>query len=298
MERQYTVYQITSPCGGHYIGYTSLSLAERWRCHKERALSGYSPEHPFYNAIRNNDPDKFIVEPVWYAENLHMALAMEKQYIAKCPVELRLNLSPGGSDDARFGGKIFWERLNQNPEEKEAYLKRLTEGIKRTVHTRDYETLAKKAQAWREEHPVEVYKNALRASRIARNKKGVKVKKAETTEERKKRLMWKYKNSEARSKNTVEIWNNRTEEDRKTIGNKISASLKKHMESLTVEERRTATAKARAAVDRERQGKAIKKGIKRFWEELRKDPERYKDHVSRRTATLKKTLSEARREDI
>ena len=294
MEKQYTVYQITSPCGGRYIGYTSMSLAQRWYSHKTRALSGYSPTHPFYSAIRKYSAENFSIQSLSDLKSLKEALTLEKSYIAECPIELRLNLSPGGKDDARFGGEIFWERINQNPEKKVAYLKKLSESQKLAAQKYDRSKMLQKAAEWRANHPVEVYKNATRASRIAKNRKVVKpqpdIKPTETTEERKKRLLWKFKKSEALSQSTTEVWNNRTVDDRKTIGDKISKSLKEHMANLSPEERRAVTEKARASIDRDKQGKAASQGIKRFWEELRKDPVRYQEYINRRTASLINTI--------
>ena len=170
MGRKYTIYQLTSPCGGIYIGYTSLSIKERWRKHKDRALSGYSLKHPFYNAIRKYNAENFTLEAIHTFDNLHSALAEEKRQIAKIPASKRLNLSPGGSDDARFGGEIFWERLNANLEEKEAYLKRLSAGIKRNIHKQDYASLKIAAANWRNNNPKKAYKMSMRALRIANRK--------------------------------------------------------------------------------------------------------------------------------
>ena len=39
MEGQFTIYKITGPEGKSYIGYTSMTLSERWRHHKLRAMN-------------------------------------------------------------------------------------------------------------------------------------------------------------------------------------------------------------------------------------------------------------------
>lgn len=101
-----------------------MRLCDRWHAHVQRAKSGQAPNHPFYNEIRKYGPTAFLREPVETFDSIHPALIRERQLIADCPVEKRLNLSPGGLDDARFGGMCFWERLNASPDEKAAYCKK------------------------------------------------------------------------------------------------------------------------------------------------------------------------------
>ncbi|GHU35460.1 hypothetical protein FACS1894105_04230 [Clostridia bacterium] len=290
MERKFTVYQINSQCGGRYIGYTSMSLEHRFSAHKRRAKMGYSPHHPFYNAIRELGDKEFSISTIKNSLTLHETLALEKRCIAECPLETRLNLSPGGSDDARFGGEIFWERLNKNPVEKEVYLKKLSEGCKRAARNKDNSEFVQRMGKWRAENPVKAYKISLRGSRIARKKKNVTKDQLETIEEYKRRLRWKYKNSEVRSKNAKEIWSNRDLNERRIIGDKISKSQVKHMALIGDDERRKLTEKARNSINRDHQGKMASIGLKKFWEDLRKDPERYKEYMERRTASLMKTL--------
>ena len=47
--------------------------------------------------------------------------------------------------------------------------------------------------------------------------------------------------------------------------------------------------RARNAIDRSKQAPAASKGLKKFWEDLKKDPVRYKDYIERRKQTLKAT---------
>ena len=156
MERQYSIYRITAPNGLIYTGYTSLPVKERWRTHKVKASSGESPKHPFYNAIRAFGPDRFSVEILETAPNIDVALELEQKWIDACPQHKRLNLSPGGKDDAVFGRKQFWKRMNANPDEKAAYLKKLSEA-KLANDWSDYGKLAELSERWRRNHPREMY---------------------------------------------------------------------------------------------------------------------------------------------
>jgi hypothetical protein len=47
--------------------------------------------------------------------------------------------------------------------------------------------------------------------------------------------------------------------------------------------------KARQNIDRSIQGPAASKGIKTFWENLRKDPSAYEAHINQRKQTLAET---------
>lgn len=292
MERQYTIYRITAPNGMAYTGYTSLPVKERWRTHKARAQSGDSPNHPFYKAISEFGSDCFTVEMLETASGIYAALALEKKWIAACPENKRLNLSPGGADDAQFGRQLFWERMNANPEEKAAYLKKLSDA-KRANDWSDYEALNALSRRWRHDHPREMYYMAYRASRIARRRSGKAIDEphVETQDERKRRLMWKYKRSEMTRRNATEQWAGISDEKRKEICEKIAASQRARMSAITdPDERRMITERARASIDREKQGPAASAGLKRFWEELRKDPARYQDYINRRRTSLKATL--------
>ncbi len=70
------------------------------------------------------------------------------------------------------------------------------------------------------------------------------------------------------------------------------------MSEMSESERRAVTEKARASIDRKKQGAAASAGIKRFWEELRKDPDRYQEYIGRRTGTLKRKLKERCNENV
>jgi hypothetical protein len=281
--KEYTIYRITSPSGRMYVGYTSLAVAERWRHHRNRADGGEAPNHPFYCEIRQYGAQAFGVETLETVSGLEEALFLEKKYIAECPGELRLNLSPGGHDDAWFGRQHFWMRMRNNPEERAAYLQKLSD-TKKANDWSDYALLSRKAEQWRKEHPREAYKMAYRAQRIARrNQPEPLPKPPETQEERKQRLMWKYRRSEMTRQAALRTWGSRSREERAEIGAKLSAAGIARAAAIDPDQRRHMTEKARAAIDREKQCVAVSEGSKKYWEELRKDPERYRALMERKS---------------
>ena len=295
-QKVYTIYKIKSPTGHIYIGYTSMTLAERWRHHKIRAFSGEAPNHPFYNEIIEYGADNFSIEPLCVTYNRQEALKLEEQFIAQSPKEITLNLSKGGTNDASEGGRIFWERINKDPKKREEYLKKLSVAIKKSRENWSEESiqnLKKGTAKWRKEHPREAYANIYRAVRVANRKLGYPPPcyVAQDTRPLKERLMHKYKLNELKRQYVTEIWRNRSPEEKAKIFKKISESHILYKSKLSDDERRQMTAKARASIDKEKQGAAASKGLKKWWEELKKDPERYKAYIEARTKTLKEGLS-------
>ncbi|MDW7670576.1 MAG: hypothetical protein SCK57_10395 [Bacillota bacterium] len=228
MERLFTVYKIVAPSGEGYIGYTSMCTEERWRHHVWRAVHE-KIEHPFYRAIREFSPESFTLFDLDKANGLKEAQELERRYIRSSPPELLFNLSPGGIEDASFGGKVFWQRLNQDPSARKRYLEKLSVTKKRNDWT-DYEQLHQLSKKWREENPRKAYKIAHRASRVAKKKALMKSDKNNVAEiyERslKEKLMWKHKRSAVTRINAINLWESRTEEEKAEVGRKISASQK------------------------------------------------------------------------
>ncbi len=300
MEREFTVYKIISPAGDGYIGYTVLDLNERWRHHVNRALIE-KREHPFYEAIRKYGPDRFkIMGIAKFADRLY-AQQMEQETIRALPAEFLYNISPGGIEDAGFGGKIFWERLNADPAKRDRFLRKLSQ-IKKERDWSDYEALSKAAQKWRKENPREAYKLSHRAARIAARKQknatdpDSEIKNKEFT--LKERLMWKYKRADVTRENALNLWANRTEAERHEVGEKISKAAKERWSYIKDPEQRSLlTRKARESVDRQKQGVAASQGLKQFWVDLRNDPERYDAYMKKRTASLKRTMERKKRNE-
>lgn len=285
-QKTYLIYKIIAPTGQSYIGYTSMSLEERWRNHKYNALKNYRKGHPFYDAIRKYPLDSFKLMVLEKTNNRLKALKLEEKYIKENKGELSMNLSAGGINDASEGGRIFWERINADPQKRADYLKKLSDSQKKRspeVHAR----LCESGKKWRKENPKEAYRLSYRAIRIANKKNGRPSPSAPKIDDRplKERLMHKYKLNDLKSVYVTEVWKKRTASERKNIGDKISKAQKKHMESLSADERKKVTIKARESIDRKKQGEAASKGLKKWWEELRKNPQEYEDYINRRKQT-------------
>ena len=295
----YSVYKVTLPSGRIYVGYTGMKIQERWRHHIVRAASGVCPNHPFYTELSRSNPADCKLETICIGINRKAIMAREQEEIAKVPHELSLNLSPGGELDAQFGGHVFWERLNADPERRKAYLKKLSDTKLQNDWT-DYEALSAAARKWQQENPRKAYKNSYRSIRLARRAEGyppgyVPIK---DNRPRKERLMCKYKINEVRRRNTARAWAKKSDIEKSEILGKISAAAKKRFEDMQPDDRREVTAKARAAIDRKKQGPAASAGIKKFWVDLKADPERYEAYMTARTASLMKTIGEKKNAHI
>ena len=293
MERKkYIIYRAIAPDNRYYVGYTSMGLSERWRHHKKRAINGEAPEHPFYNAIRSFGADKFRVEEICHTFDRFNAMILEEHYISETPANLSMNLSSGGVNDASEGGRIFWERLNADTEAKAAFIKKLSDRKKQNDWT-DYDSLLLNSQKWRHEHPKEAYRMSYRAIRIARRQNGQDPPCFLRTDNRpyKEQLISKYRQHEKRSTAVKLVWQERSEEEKAVIAEKISKAQRHHFSTLSEEEKRKATEKARASIDRKKQGTAASKGIKAWWAKLKSNPDAYKAYIEARTKTLLKNRS-------
>ena len=294
MAGSFTVYRVTAPNSKTYIGYTGMSLAERWRHHILRAHEA-PIKHPFYAAIRHFGASVFTVEALSTHDTRTDAQKAEEQAISATPLDMRFNLSPGGVADAAFGGKMFWKRINEDPAQRAAYLAKLSRAKLNNDWT-DYDVLTEKAAQWRKDNPREAYKLAYRAIRLARQAQQLNKQGSERS--LKDRLLWKHNRSAATRKMATEVWASRDKETRAAIGESISRARKKQLESKTHEELQQQTKAARAAIDRDRQGKLASAGLKSFWAQLRADPVRYTEYINRRKISLARTLEEKKRENV
>ena len=293
MERQtdaktYTVYKITSPRGKVYIGYTSQDLKTRWRQHQVNALPQNAQDRLMVKEIKEFNGEGFCIENICVTNSKRDAMGIEEAYIAAIPADISLNMTRGGRYDGVDGSAIFWSRINADPERRLAYLKKLSDTKKREDWT-DYGALQDARLKWRHLNPRRAYKNAYRAIRLAAKAQGNPPPCHINTDTRplKERLLCKFKLSEFRRQYMNEVWANRTKEEKDTIGRKIGEAQKKHMAGLSQDERQLVTEKARSAIDRGKQGPAASKGIKAWWAELRKDPERYTAYIEQRKKTFK-----------
>lgn len=282
----YIIYKITSPSGRFYIGLSKQDVNTRWGQHKRRAKAE-NRNHPFYNAIRKYGPDSFKVEVIDYAATKEEAQRKEVEWIAKGPAELLYNISPGGEADGSAGSKAFWDEIKQDDDRYHEYLQKLST-VKKQNEWTNYDYLAERAAAWRKANPKEAYQLSYRAIRCAMRATGHTRRPATDNRTLKERLMWKFKPEEAKSRqasaNTAKVWGERSPEDITTIGDKISASAKANWARIKdPAERSRKTEAARNAIDRSKQGPAASRGLKKFWEDLRQDPERYREYMERRT---------------
>lgn len=253
-------------------------------------MDGYT-EHPFYSLINEIGADKFRLELLETTTDEKESQELEIKYIAEVPDQLKLNKSRGGYYDEIDGSRFFWDNLT--PEDREVYLKKLSD-IKKESDWTDYKKLHEQLDQWRKTHLRYAYENGRRAIRIANRTNPTKQKQRphepETQEQRKRRLMWRYNQSKARSINTTKNWEGYSEEKRESIAKKISESRKQWAANLSQEERNQMVATARSHIDRKKQGAAASKGVKKFWEELRKDPVRYQAYIEQRRKTFSQTM--------
>ena len=279
----FRVYKIILPSGNQYIGYTSLSLSERLRHHLKRAKSGAAANHPFYQELRNLTKEQCKIIELVCCKDRNSAMISEQEQIAMADHSVLLNISSGGVDDASFGGKVFWERIRSDPEKLCEYLQKLSKRKKENDWT-NYEELASKALKWRKENPRLAYKMSYRAIRIATKAQGRSMHEKRNDEQLplKERLLRKHKLGKVKSRYVKEVWRKRSQEEKDGVRKKISDTHKQKKASMTKEEKSIMTLKARESIDRKKQGAAASRGLKKFWEELRKDPQKYQKYIDSR----------------
>lgn len=84
------------------------------------------------------------------------------------------------------------------------------------------------------------------------------------------------------------VWAERDAQARAEVCAKISETHKEryaNMDSRTKQELDAQLAAARGAIDRKKQGAAASRGLKAYWENLKKDPEAYAAALDTRAAT-------------
>jgi hypothetical protein len=195
--------------------------------------------------------------------------------------------------------RLFWSSLDEDPEARAAYIQRLCDA-QQARGPEAHAHLPKRGQKWQKENPREAYKIAMRALRCAmkvNTTTGAKQAKRDELAARplKERLLAKHKGvhlSHVRA--TTKIWAGRSEEEIKEIGQKIGESLKNTLASNPELKAKNAELimEARKKIDKSVQGPAASRGLKKFWEELRKNPVRYKEYMDARTASLMETIGE------
>lgn len=294
----YYIYKITSPSGKCYIG-VSTNVSVRWSSHKKRARNPRTKAHPFYDAIRSYGPDNFTVETLAEIASEEQALLEEIRQIEIHGATDRLrgyNISKGGQYDGAAGAAIFWERVKSDPKMLEEYRKKLSAGCKKRGCINLDALLAWQAT----QPPRDRWYLAYRASRVARrtpqspeskSRKNQKEPEAAARMSAAVRAAWesapesKKRRHAIRSRiNAFALWSRRTAAECGELACKISETLKTRYATDTKFSERNAEqlSKARQSIDRSVQAPAASAGLKNFWVELRKDPERYARYIESR----------------
>jgi group I intron endonuclease len=291
----YHIYKITSPSGKCYIGL-SKDVKARWLSHRRKARTG-TGRHPFYDSLRSYGWENFTVETLSSHETLEAAKVAEIATIAQHRPGC-YNVSDGGEYDAGTGGKIFWRVIKQDPERYAAYIEKLRAALKGKAGI-PYHLLALNRALPAKER----WKRQNRATRVAAKKPrslnqirttGPKVL-PQTLKEafNRKTPAQKKRHALVSRDRAIKQWQERTPEERKQVAEKITSTLIQVYGEGTEARARLAAvaAKGRETMDRAVQGAAASKGLKKFWEDLKKDPVRYKEYMATRTASLMKTLA-------
>lgn len=280
---RYAIYVIVGPTGRVYAGL-SIDPDARWASHRRKART-QKTRHPFYDALRKYGPEQFTMHVVSWHETLEEAQAAEIQAIAAFG-PLAYNVSPGGEYDAGTGGRVFWQEIKKDPERYAAYLRKLSEGVKATSHLADRSKLKEVLAArpakdrWKQQH---------RITRLARGKGAPIVYGPREEAFPRTAALLKSRTSRLSALATHAA---RSEEDRAAVNIKIAESLTVAYAEGSSNRARLAevAAKGRANMDRKVQGAAASKGLKGFWAEIKKDPERYATYMASRNKTLLETL--------
>lgn len=291
MGRKYYIYRLTSPSGRSYIGLTGRSVKERWQKHGRTAQS-CKGRHPLYDAMRKYGIDSFLVETIACTYGLIDAQYLERLFISVN--ENGYNILPGGENGSE-AAKIFWTQIKSDPVAYENYRQKLRDAqALRKANGENNTVIREAAKKWRDDNPREAYRIARRGLRVAVKKnttKGANESERQSRANRplKERLLEKHKGRYlARSRGVASVWASRSETEKLTVAGKISVTLKKYYENGDRVDREQLE-RARSAIDRSKQAPAASKGLKKFWEDLKKDPVRYKDYIERRKQTLKAT---------
>ena len=298
----YFVYQITAPSGKYYIGVTK-HVKNRWISHQRRVRLG-TKRHPLYDSIRHYGAENFVVTTLLECQTEEEAKTTEIACIALFNATDRAvgyNISPGGEYDGATGRAEFWKRIKSDQTAYVEYINRLSEGCKKRGGL-NIEALiaANRALPARER-----WKRSYRALRLARHAPCGRIGQNQTAPEKRQKMSevvrkaWvgssaahKKRHAIACRKTAKAQWARLTSEEKTAVFGKISDTLKRrHTAEPEYHQAVTTQLKdARQNIDRSVQGPAASRGLKQFWIELKKDPERYAAHIASRTASLMATL--------
>lgn len=290
---RYAIYIIVGPTGRLYVGL-SINPDARWASHRRRARENNRGRHPFYDALRKYGSDAFTLHVLEWHDSLDAAKNAEVQTIAAFGASA-YNISPGGEYDAEAGGKIFWERMRQDPEAYAAYIERLSAGVKAVAHTFDRKKiyagyLALPARyRWKHQHRMTRLSLKTRSGPIVY---GACVRLTPKTDAA--------RNARRARLSALRQHARRGDDEKLSVNAKIAESLRATYADGTDAKQRLLEmgARGRANMDRKVQGAAASKGLKEYWANLKKDPVAYAAHIQRRKETLMRTLERKKNENI
>lgn len=278
MDRKYKIYVITSEHGGKYIGLTKTSIQRRFSSHVARSKR-INGRHPLYDSIKSLGKEKHSIEVIIDDLTKEEAELMEIRTIEEYRQrgEKVLNVSKGGENAGLYGADKF-KNLMKNPEFHERFCEKVKQGCEKRDNSYLNENL-KKVEEWRISNPKEAYKKSMRALRVGGRYRPFLI-------DNKERL--KITNEKIRSlrlsKSIKLYWERLNQEEKELIHEKISSTLiKRYKNDNELKKNNEEQLKsARKNINREKQAKAAREGLKKFWEDLKKDPERYEQHMMKR----------------
>lgn len=307
----YIIYRISGPSGKAYVGLTSTKLEKRWSSHVSRAFKE-NKNHPFYCAIRKYGPEAFTLEILKTVETAEEAAQSEKTFIELFRLigyPALYNISDGGETDGAYGSRIFWDRIKADPEYRTQYIANLSAAKKNG----GADHLLEASTRWRKENPKLAYQICRRNIRLAKRaiegkprrvnpcSEDQKAKQSAIQKDRWKNapLSKKLRHSIRSRESAKAQWDKRSQEDREAVSLAISNSLKAHYAGNDAARKKVSEQlqEARSRVDRKKQGAAASKGLKAYWENLKKDPEAYAAYIERRKASLFQTLEDKKNDN-
>ena len=298
----YSLYVIEGPSGKQYVGI-SKNVKARWYAHVRKARTT-DYRHPLYDAIRKYGAEAFAVSELYAVDRVDHAQACEQVEIVMRRANDRehgYNVSRGGEYDGVDGPAKFWREIKADPERYARYCEALSAAGKARAARGEIDSSAVQAYV-RSLSPRERWKIRHRATRAAARKphhsggpkvpngnaEAVKTAWMAKPESEKKRHALKSRD------NARALWARRTDAEKAAVAARIAESVRRLSSDPEYREKNLAgLAKGRAKMDRSVQGAAASAGLKRFWQELKADPERYAAYIERRRETLLKTLKRA-----
>nr|DAY49026.1 MAG TPA: intron associated endonuclease [Caudoviricetes sp.] len=278
MDRKYKIYVITSEHGGKYIGLTKTSIQKRFSSHITRSKR-FNGRHPLYDSIKSLGKEKHFIEIIIDGLTKEEAELMEIRTIEEYRQrgEKVLNVSKGGENDGLYGAEKF-KRLMENPEFHETFCEKVKQGCEKRDHSYLNENL-KKVEEWRISNPKEAYKKSMRALRIGGRYRPF------LTDNKERLKITSKKIRSFKLSNSIKLyWKRLDQKEKGLIHEKISSTLIKRYENdkELKKNNEDQLKSARKNINREKQAKAAKEGLKKFWEDLKKDPERYEQYMMKR----------------